>query len=191
MMITWSFASFAFFLVPLYVSNVDLNLFLISLCLAVGEIISSIICLFITHGRDTRKSLIVFCAVSCVGSIGALIFQSVYNADSQLPVAAAYLILYVGIVTAFDLVYLLVNELFPTIFLASSYGACNVVGRLVSIFSPLMAFAPEPIPMLTLIAFSALCIFIPMGLVKVDQNLTGSANTTGKKRSSSKEAEKS
>jgi len=90
-------------------------------------------------------------------------------------VAAAYLVLYVGIVTAFDLVYLLVNDLFPTIFLATSYGACNVVGRLISIFSPLMAYAPEPIPMLTLIIFSGICIFIPMCLIKVDQNLAGTA----------------
>ena len=82
MMVTWSFASFAFFVVPLYVSNVDLNLFLISICLAVAEIISSFICLRITHKRDNKKSLIFFCAVSCIGSVCALIFQSVYKADS-------------------------------------------------------------------------------------------------------------
>ena len=91
-----------------------------------------------------------------------------YDSDNQIPIAVTYLILYVGIVTAFDLVYLLVNDLFPTIFLATSYGACNVIGRFVSILSPLMAYAPDPIPMLTLIAFSGLCIFIPMCLVKVD-----------------------
>lgn len=74
MMVVWSFASFAFFLVPLYIGQIDINIYLISLCLAIAEIISSFICLFITHGRDNRKSLIVFCAVSCIGSIGALIF---------------------------------------------------------------------------------------------------------------------
>ena len=168
MMVTWSFASFAFFLVPLYVGNADLNLFLIGICLAVAEIISSFICLYLTHGRDNKKTLIVFCAVSCIGSIGALIFQSVYKSDNQMPVAVAYLILYVGIVTAFDLVYLIVNDLFPTIFLATSYGACNVVGRFVSILAPLIAYTPDPIPMLTLIGLSGICIFIPMCLVKVD-----------------------
>ena len=156
MVVCWSFASFAFFLVPLYISNADLNLFLISICLAVAEIISSFICLYLTHGRDNRKSLSLFCAICCVGSIGALIFQSLYKADSELPVAAMYLLLYVGIVTAFDLVYLLVNDLFPTLFLGTSYGVTNVVGRFVSILSPAMAYAPDPIPMLTLIAFSGL-----------------------------------
>ena len=93
-----------------------------------------------------------------------------------MPVAVAYLILYVGIVTAFDLVYLIVNDLFPTIFLASSYGACNVIGRFVSILSPIIAYLPDPIPMLTLIIFSGICIFLPMFLVKVDQKVSSSKN---------------
>ena len=169
MMIVWSFASFAFFLVPLYISQAKLNLFLISICLAVAEIISSFICLFITHNRDNKKSLIVFCGLTCIGSVGALIFQSIFK-DSTTGVAVAYLILYVGIVTAFDLVYLIVNDLFPTIFLATSYGACNVIGRFVSILSPSMAYAPDPIPMLTLIVFSGICVILPMFLVKVSLN---------------------
>ncbi len=74
MMVCWSFASFAFFLVPLYIGNIKINMYLISICLAVAEIISSFICLGITHNRDNRKSLIFFCALSCVGSVGALIF---------------------------------------------------------------------------------------------------------------------
>ena len=103
-----------------------------------------------------------------------------------MPVAVAYLILYVGVVTAFDLVYLIVNELFPTIFLATSYGACNVVGRFISILSPLMAYAPNPIPMLTLIIFSGLCIFLPLCLVKVNQDTSGGRTS---KRVSSKRQE--
>jgi len=79
MMIIWSFASFAFFLVPLYIGQIDLNLFLISLCLAVAEIISSLICLFITNNRDKKKSLVFFWFLCCIGSIGALIFQSIYE----------------------------------------------------------------------------------------------------------------
>jgi len=91
-----------------------------------------------------------------------------------------YLILYVGIVTGFNICYLIVNELFPTIFLATSYGACNVIGRSISIMSPLMAYAPDPIPMLTLIAFSGVCIFIPMCLVRVDLNTSGSSKHSSK-----------
>ena len=175
LMVLWSFSSFAFFLVPFYIGNNDLNIYLISLCLGLGEVISTLICMFVTHGRDTRKSLIVFCAVSCVGSLGALVFSSVYKGSSQVPEAATYLVLYVGVVTCFDLVYLIVVDLFPTIFLATAYGACNVVGRFVSILAPLMAGVPAPWPMLNLTAFSAICIALPFCLVKVDHQQKGKA----------------
>lgn len=85
MMITWSFSSFAFFLVPLYIGKAgDLNIFLISFCLAVGEIISCAICLYLIKGSgsDNKKSLILFCAICCIGSIGALVFQSAYQSDN-------------------------------------------------------------------------------------------------------------
>jgi hypothetical protein len=47
-----------------------------------------------------------------------------------------YMLLYTGVTISFDLVYLVVNELFPTIFIGTAYGACNVVGRFVAILGP-------------------------------------------------------
>ena len=76
------------------------------------------------------------------------------------------MLLYIGVVTAFDLVYLLVNELFPTIFLGTAYGACNVVGRFISIFAPLAAELPGAVPLMLLAFFAAICTIIPFGLVK-------------------------
>ena len=76
------------------------------------------------------------------------------------------MLLYVGVVTTFNLVYLIVNELFPTLYLATAYGACNIVGRSITILSPLVARAPDPIPLAILGAYSAVCILLPFGLVK-------------------------
>ena len=44
-----------------------------------------------------------------------------------------------GIVCAFDLAYCVNAELFPTIFLSTAYGCCNVLGRLITISSPVVA----------------------------------------------------
>lgn len=96
-----------------------------------------------------------------------MIFNAFYKGKSELPTAIGFLLLYVGIVTTFDLVYVIVNELFPTIFLATSYGACNIVGRAITIMSPLVAEAPNPIPLLVLAIYSGICIFLPFGLVKL------------------------
>ena len=88
-----------------------------------------------------------------------------------MPIALIYLLIYVGIVSAFNLAYLTVCDLFPNIFLATAFGACNVSGRFVTIAAPVIAYAPRPIPILTLISFSGLCIVLPLYLIKVNQHM--------------------
>ena len=84
MVIVWSFSSFAFFLVPLYIGNEELNLFMISLCLSTAELISAALCIYITHGRDKIKALTIFCALCTIGCIGTLILQYVSSPDDQI-----------------------------------------------------------------------------------------------------------
>ena len=84
-----------------------------------------------------------------------------------MPQAALYLLLYTGCGMAFDLVYLIVNELFPTIFRATAYGACNVLGRAVTIASPLVAELPGLWPMGILAVYSAFATVLPFWLRKV------------------------
>ena len=116
-------------------------MFMLSLALAIAEIISSFICLKLIHGRDLRRVLSLFYLLTFIGTMLVMFFDLLYTGESQVPLAIGFLLLYVGVVTTFDLVYLIVNELFPTIYLATSYGACNIIGRAITIFSPLVARA--------------------------------------------------
>ena len=166
MTICWSFSSWAFFVIPFYLGEIKANMYLMSLSTATAEIIATFICMFAIHGRDLRKALALFCGISAVGSLAVIIFTSLYSGDSQLVLAGSYMVLYIGVVTAFDLVYLTVNELFPTMFLGTAYGACNVVGRFVSIFAPLAAVLPGVTPLILLGAFAAICTALPLFLVR-------------------------
>ena len=166
MVICWSFSSWAFFVVPFYLAKIKGNMYLMSLMTALAEIFATFICMFAIHGRDLRRALAFFCGLSAVGSLGVIVFTSFYKGDSQMPDALSYMFLYIGVVTAFDLVYLIVNDLFPTIFLGTSYGACNVVGRFISILSPLAAELPGVLPLVLLGIFAAICTLLPLGLVK-------------------------
>jgi len=71
-----------------------------------------------------------------------------------------------GVVIAFDLCYLLNPILFPTIILASAFGVCNVIGRAVTIASPIVADIPNPYPLVVLVVFSAICSLLPFKLKK-------------------------
>ena len=166
----WSFSSFAFFLIPYYIAEIPSNFYAISVSTATAEIIATLICFWLTNrGGNMRRALALFCLLTAIGTMGVIIFNGFYKGEAGLGECGCYLVLYVGIVTAFDLVYLVVNDLFPTIFLATAYGSCNVAGRFVSIFAPLVAVIPAPVPMLVLLVFSAVCTALPLCLVKVDQ----------------------
>lgn len=167
MIIVWSFCTFSFFVVPYYLDTIPGNLFLMSTSTAVAEILASLICLAVTGRYDTRKTVAFFALISCVGTVGIILLTSTYKGTSQAPDAVGYLVQYTGFVSTFNTVYVLVNELFPTIFLATAYGACNVIGRAVSISSPLVARVSPPWPMMILAVYSAICTFIPLIMVKV------------------------
>ena len=72
--ILWSFSSFAFFLIPYYIAFIDIDIYLISLCTAVAEIIATLICFGITHGGDMRKMLAIFCGLTAIGTLGVMLF---------------------------------------------------------------------------------------------------------------------
>jgi len=84
MAITWSYASFAFFVVPYYLAqaDTDANFYLMNICLAVSEIIASLILLVLTDRMNLKKALIIFNLTSLVGTIGILVFEAIYEGSS-------------------------------------------------------------------------------------------------------------
>jgi hypothetical protein len=59
---------------------------------AIAEILSSVICLTITHKFETKKSVAFFAFVSLIATIGIILLTSLYKGDSQIPSAIGYLI---------------------------------------------------------------------------------------------------
>ena len=76
------------------------------------------------------------------------------------------LMMNLGAVCSFDIAYLINPELFPTVMLASAYGACNIFGRLITIGSPLVAKLSNPKPVLILMIYSIVAIILSTRLVK-------------------------
>jgi Na+/melibiose symporter-like transporter len=79
MVVIWSFGAFSFFVVPYYIGTLPLNIYMMSTATAVGEIVSSIICLFVTHGRDKRKSISIFMLLTCISSVGLILLLWLYT----------------------------------------------------------------------------------------------------------------
>ena len=65
-----------------------------------------------------------------------------------------------GITMCFGLNYISNSYLFPTLFAATAIGMCNIVARLFSAFSPVLAQMDEPLPMLLYTSSSCLALAI-------------------------------
>jgi len=69
------------------------------------------------------------------------------------------------------MVYVIVNELFPTLYVATAYGACNIIGRAVAVASPLVARVSPPWPMMILAVYSLFCAVLAMMLGSLRQTI--------------------
>jgi len=173
MVIIWSFGSFAFFLVPFYLQEIKADIYMLSYATEIAEFLASVICLFITRIMDLKKAMFLFCTLVCISSVGMLLFF-MYSSDSDESRKSNYInaglimLCNLGTVCAFDIAYLINPTLFPVLVLSTAYGACNVVGRFVSIFSPVVAKIPNPYPIFILIAFSGFCALLSLRLKKAN-----------------------
>jgi hypothetical protein len=64
---------------------------------------------------------------------------SQFNYDEPFSFSLIILLTRCGINLAFCIVFVIHTELFPTTFLASSYGICNFFCRTITLFAPIVA----------------------------------------------------
>ena len=70
-----------------------------------------------------------------------------------------------GVSAAFNMVYIGSVQLIPTLFSSSVFGLCNVVARLITMASPVVAEMKQPTPLLLVMGGSACAIVIAKFLV--------------------------
>lgn len=76
MVIVWSFASFAFFMVPFYLKNIDVDVYHITLASESAEFVASIVCAFVARILPLGRAMILSCALIVIGSISLIcLFQ--------------------------------------------------------------------------------------------------------------------
>ena len=69
MVIAWSFASFAFFMVPFYLKNVKGNFYHLTLASESAELAAAIICAYIQKVFSLQKSMVTSCMFIIFGGV--------------------------------------------------------------------------------------------------------------------------
>ena len=76
-----------------------------------------------------------------------------------------------GIASAFNIVYVSHNDVFPVLFAATALGFCNFVTRIFTGISPILAQMEEPLPMLIMFALSVIGATLIWGLRDTDEKI--------------------
>ena len=121
---------------------------------------------------ELKKALLLFSLMIAAGSFGMIfIAEDMVSGDPSRTGGylnvGLILMTNLGIVAVSDITYLINAELFPTILLATAYGCCNILGRAITIASPIAAVLPQPLPLVILLIFAILCSFLSMFLIKI------------------------
>lgn len=109
-----------------------------------------------------RVSFISFFGLSVAGGIVILAY-GLQHQDSWTFVLLI-LIVKLGISAAINIVYVAHCDIFPPLFAASALGYCNVLARLFTSMSVLMANLDEPTPMWIFTATAGLACILSFGL---------------------------
>eukprot|EP00347_Sterkiella_histriomuscorum_P017312 403349866 len=159
----WSFGSFGFAFIPFYLDSLHGNTYLFAIFSGSAELLASLACILITRWITLKQSILVFCSITCAASF-AIIF-----AFGSTDILVALLVLFnnFGITSTFDIAYLLNTEMFPTIFLGTAYGFCNIIGRFITIMSPIMAKIQHPYPMVFMVIFSGVSAVLSIFLKRM------------------------
>ena len=162
MSVCWSVASFGYYMVNSYQKYIKGNLFinnaLGSIAEPIGYISSSLFlrCL-------SLKRLQVASFLACL-SFGITLFS-----NEPVVIATAVFLTRFSNTSAFNLVYLANRALFPSLFLATCFGACNFTARIVTVLSPMVAEVQYPYPAAIFCVLCGLAAFCSLVLMFPEQ----------------------
>lgn len=130
---TWSFTSFAYYLVSFYIKyfkgSVYLNSFLFGVAGLAGTLIFAILVNFMT----SKNLLILSFIFTFVGSLG---FTLTIESPSLVPIWILWMVTSLSI--QFSLCYMMNWDLFKPKFRTRIYSICNIWARLWTVLSPML-----------------------------------------------------
>ena len=91
-------------------------------------------------------------------------FVAASNGDAEYLYALFVLLSRFGVCITFNMNYVAVQKLFPSVILSTVFGITNVFARFITVFAPLIAEMPEPYPMQLFTLIMMLCFLITIAL---------------------------
>ncbi|CDW80967.1 organic cation [Stylonychia lemnae] len=162
MSITWASSTFTYYMVGFYIKYIPGDIFNMVIVSSMAELFACLISGVVSGYVGTKKCL--FSSFLMGGVFGILIIF--ISPSNTLMISFCLLLTKFGVSSAFNLCFLVTAEYFPTLYSSTVFGACNVFARIMSIFSPLIAEVPAPLPMMVYTCFCFMSMLGTTLLVK-------------------------
>jgi hypothetical protein len=160
MVFLWMASSFNVYMIGFYMKYIPGSIFVSTLTACLGDIPLSISGGILYHHYGPKVAMPIFLAVAICGSISLITWAD--SVKALIPVIV--LITRSGIKATFDSCYLANSTIFPAIFAGTAFGICNIGAKVTTIFSPLTAEVPNPIPMIIFSGLSGLALIAALQL---------------------------
>ncbi len=144
MCIVWLTSSLDFYLITFLVNTFD-QVYLTALASSLADFVAYALSGFLYPILRARVSFTSFFSLSFIGGIVILAYGLQHQDDWTF--VLLILIVKLGISAAINIVYVAHCDIFPPLFAAAALGYCNVLARIFTSMSTLMASLEEPVPM--------------------------------------------
>ena len=162
MIFFWMSSSFSLYLVNYSLKNIPGDFFMNNLISNLTDVPVAILGGYLYHKFGLRAVLTSFFLAAMAGGIAIIIFS---EANPKLvPIMVAFA--KGGVKVTFDICYMGNSFLFPAIFSGTAFGICNAGAKFSTIFSPMLAEANPPLPMIVFSILTGMGALFPFFLRK-------------------------
>lgn len=140
----WTTCAFTYYMIMYQLKYWPGNIYINTIASAMSGNIAYIVAGFCYEKFGAKTTFSAGFLLSVVGGICLLIVgESVTIWMPVFVTIAAF-----GINGCFCLVYVIMVDVFPTLFVATAFGICNFAARIATIFAPVVAELSPPLPMI-------------------------------------------
>ena len=133
--------SFMYYMIGFYNKYVGGNMYALSISQAMAEIIAGVVFVVIKRIVNFKWGFVIAFSMVLVMSV-VLIFIDPENESLGVLITVVVFILKFGVSGGFLLIYSMQPEVFPSIFVATSFTVGGTMGRILTILSPMVAELP-------------------------------------------------
>lgn len=148
----WLHGSFNFYMITFYLKYFPGNIFVNAMSFASADLMAYASSGVVLKFFSIKQGLWFSYGLATTASVAYLFL---YKSENELMIPLLVASCRVGGSMSFNIGYVSVAKLFPTEYVTTTFGIVNLFSHLITIAAPMMAEAPEPIPM---VVFTANCI---------------------------------